>query len=226
MRSFILSLCLVLLSLGLKAQNTRMVIRLSDSTLINYNTSQIDKVAFDDSSVEQGPVGMDHAIDLGLSVKWADMNVGATLPEEYGNYYAWGEVEPKDVYNIETILSTTNDVAHEKWGGDWRLPTRAELEELNTNCKKFYEIHNGVFGLKLVGPNGKSIFLPAAGYRSKKRCFNAGIMGLYWAGEEFGSIGHGEGKWAKAVNYFFKDYGAIVTGSVMYYGFSVRAVCP
>lgn len=128
------------------------------------------------------------AIDLGLSVKWAECNVGATKPEEYGGYYAWGETEEKSNYNWgtykwcngsedtmtkyctnsscgtvdnKTVLDLEDDVAHVKWGGDWRMPTRAEWDELLNECTWTIIRQNGVCVYKVTGPNGNSIFLPA-----------------------------------------------------------------
>ncbi|MBQ6211013.1 MAG: hypothetical protein IJK42_14790 [Prevotella sp.] len=126
------------------------------------------------------PEGVE-AIDLGLpsGTKWANCNVGATKPEEYGGYYAWGETEEKDYYNKSTyqyyqnyyfvnigndISGTEYDVAHVKWGGDWVMPTLDEIKELYNNCTYGWTTINNVNGCKFTGPNGNSIFLPAAGY--------------------------------------------------------------
>ena len=146
------------------------------------------------------------AIDLGLSVKWATCNVGATKPEEYGGYYAWGEIEYKSNYDWstykwcngsentmtkyctesyygtvdnKTVLDPEDDVAHVKWGGSWRMPTRDELDELRNNCTWEWTALNGVDGYRVTGPNGNSIFLPAAGYRYGTNVRNRGGSGLY-----------------------------------------------
>ena len=120
------------------------------------------------------------AIDLGLSVKWASWNVGASKPEEYGGYYAWGEIEEKDKYDWSSykycdgnkescypigtdIGGTEYDIAHVKWGDGWRMPTRDEINELWSKCTKRWTDINGVEGLIFIGSNGNSIFLPAAG---------------------------------------------------------------
>ena len=155
------------------------------------------------------------AVDLGLSVKWASCNVGAKSPEDYGGYYAWGEIEGKDFYNWYTYkwcnnsynsltkycidselgkvdkkktLDLSDDVAHMKWGGKWRIPTSEELRELVDNCNWERARVNGVYGYRVIGPNGNSIFLPAAGY-----CFDAidyyrGSCGYYWSAT-LGSVG-------------------------------------
>ena len=120
-------------------------------------------------------------MDLGLSVNWATCNIGATKPEECGDYFAWGETSPKDVYTEETYLyydvannrklidigteisGTEHDAARKQWGDDWRMPAEEELYELLRDCLWQWFTINGVNGYKVIGPNGNSIFLPAAG---------------------------------------------------------------
>ena len=139
-------------------------------------------------------------IDLGLSVKWASCNLGATKPEEYGDYFAWGETEEKKIYNEKTyvhnvgrliksyrnlggdIAGTQYDVAHVKWGDNWRMPTIEQIKELLNNCDTEWIEINGVKGRKFTSKcNGKSIFLPAAGYRDGSSLIYAGMDGLYWS---------------------------------------------
>lgn len=144
-----------------------------------------------------GPI----AVDLGLSVKWASCNVGAESPEEYGDYFAWGETEEKSDYDWETykwwsdangdgqseenemidignnISGTKYDVAHVKWGGGWRMPTKNEIQELVDKCSWKMTIYSEVNGYLVTGPNGNSIFLPAAG---DNKSYN-GHSGYYWA---------------------------------------------
>lgn len=176
---------------------------------------------------DAGKVG--EAIDLGLSVKWASWNVGASKPEDYGGYYAWGETEEKDNYDWSSykyvnngidgdywddesnqvvfkyqrigkqvndesdlvdisICSTSYDVAHVKWGGDWRMPTNKEISELEEKCKKERSELNGVEGWYFTGPNGNRIFLPSAGeldgnsvsYDMKDW---RGAACMYWSGD-------------------------------------------
>jgi hypothetical protein len=149
------------------------------------------------------------AVDLGLSVKWATCNVGAEKPEEYGDYFAWGEVEPKEKYDWttylyckgnrttmtkycndsnygyngftdnKTVLDPEDDAATVNWGGAWRTPTSAELTELREQCKWTWTTQNGVNGYKVVGPNGNSIFLPAAGYMLDAFLTSVGSYGDY-----------------------------------------------
>ena len=139
-------------------------------------------------------IGGHKYVDLGLpsGIKWANYNVGATTPEEYGGYYAWGEIEEKENYSYSSYkfgskydsydnLEPEDDVAHVKWGGGWRIPTKAEQTELRTQCTWRQTSLNGVNGYRLTGPNGNSIFLPAAGYRcdTDVECVNS--EGFYWS---------------------------------------------
>ena len=133
-------------------------------------------------------------VDLGLAsgLKWATCNVGASLPEECGDYYAWAEVETKSTYSGENCVTygknmsdisgnTTYDVARKKWGSSWRLPTRAEFQELLDKCKWEWTTQGGKEGYKVIGPNGNSIFLPAAGYCDGSSLYGAGENGYYWS---------------------------------------------
>ena len=181
-------------------------------------------------------------VDLGLpsGLKWATCNVGATAPEEYGGYFAWGETEVKDDYSFasykwckgnyatmtkyctsvdnDTVLDPEDDVAHVKWGGTWRMPTRAEQDELHEKCTWTWITYKGVEGYKVTGPNGNSIFLPAAGCLDGTEVSNRGSYGYYWS-SSLGRYGSGG---AYDVNF---DSGGVWNGSYRYYGLSVRPVC-
>ena len=140
-------------------------------------------------------------VDLGLSVKWATFNVGATSPEDDGDYFAWGETETKETYSWatykwcdgtqntmtkynatdgKTILEPADDAAQVHWGGNWRMPSKEEVDELTQQCNWIWTTHNNVNGYKVTGPNGNSIFLPAAGYKGAGPTYPAGEDGLYW----------------------------------------------
>jgi hypothetical protein len=140
-----------------------------------------------------------HMIDLGLpsGTKWACCNVGAHAPEEYGNYYAWGETQPKSVYNSDTyayynnstgwvnigsdIAGTQYDAATANWGAPWRMPSLEQCKELINNCSSEWTAQNGVKGRKFTGPNGGTVFLPAAGNRWYGELDGAGSDGGYWS---------------------------------------------
>ena len=139
-------------------------------------------------------------IDLGLpsGLKWATCNVGASSPEDYGDYYAWGETETKSEYtsgNCSTYGVQMNDisgnaqydVARKKWGGSWRMPTKTEIEELIDNCNWIWTAQGGKKGHKVTGPNGNSIFLPAAGTRRGSSLYRAGEYGIYWSSSPYES---------------------------------------
>ncbi len=144
-------------------------------------------------------------VDLGLpsGTIWAGWNVGASSPEEYGGYYAWGETEEKSDYDWDTykhwidndedgfvdagefanigtnISGTQYDVARQKWGGSWRMPTKAEFDELISKCTSIRSQYKNIFGYKITGPNSNSIFLPIAGYYSGS-LYNDNYGG-YWS---------------------------------------------
>ena len=146
-------------------------------------------------------------VDLGLpsGTIWAGWNVGASSPEENGGYYAWGEIEEKDFYGYETyeywddlngdgywrydeavhlgmdISGTQYDVARQKWGGDWRMPTKKEKDELIWYCSWECCIYKDKKGCKVTGPNGKSIFLPAAGHKYEGDQYIDIESGDYWS---------------------------------------------
>ena len=151
-------------------------------------------------------------VDLGLpsGTLWATCNIGASKPEEYGNYFAWGETEPKDSYKWSTYkwcngsdstmtkyctdskygtvdnkkeLLPEDDAATANWGNDWCMPSLEQFEELYNPDYTTADIMtlNGVKGRKLTSKkNGKSIFLPAAGYRNNTSIVHAGIKVDYW----------------------------------------------
>ncbi len=137
-------------------------------------------------------------VDLGLpsGTMWATCNVGATAPIEYGDYFAWGETAPKNVYNSDNynfsespnVLSSNYDVATTCWGEGWRMPTFEEFDELTNSCNWEWTDIDGVNGYKVTGTNGNSIFLPAAGRGNNgnynpytKNSDKSGEYGYYWS---------------------------------------------
>ena len=136
-------------------------------------------------------------VDLGLpsGLKWATCNVGASSPEQYGNYYAWGDISPKEEYNSDNCLSYSNetldlddiggddlyDVARKSWGDSWRMPTRDECMELKDNCVWEWIDRDGKKGCRVTGPNGNSLFLPATGFCCGLSVEYKGEEGHYWS---------------------------------------------
>ncbi len=120
-------------------------------------------------------------VDLGLPSgnKWATTNVGATSPEDYGDYFSWGEIETKPEYGSsvawgqnfgEIAGDKTKDAATANWGEKWSTPSKADFEELLNACDAEWITQNGKQGVKLTSHvNGNSIFLPAAGYKFFER---------------------------------------------------------
>ena len=168
-------------------------------------------------------------VDLGLpsGLKWATCNVGANSPEEYGDYYAWGET--KDEYTEENSYTygvkmndisgnPKYDVARKKWGGKWRMPTYDEMEELIEKCSWEWIEQNGTNSYKVTGPNGNSIFLPAAGIRYGSSLHDAGSVGYYWSSTPREDFDYG------AYYLAFLSYFHSMGYGVRYDGLSVRPV--
>lgn len=198
---------------------------------------------------EPTPPDENGAVDLGLSVKWAAYNVGATKPEEYGDYYAWGEVETKEDYaetnyeftNVDQygdyyqvlpggfsdISKTQYDPATVNWGKEWRIPRKLELVELFDKSTFVRTTYNSIEGLRVIGPNGNSIFLPASGYRNEYGGNYKGEFGYYWT-----SIYCDSYTWSsyKSVYIFGWNRSALgnwstgISDIVSYYGLPIRAV--
>ncbi len=149
-------------------------------------------------------------VDLGLpsGTLWATCNVGANSPEQYGDYFAWGETAPKEVYTWETYkwcngtwdsltkynfqnyygtvdnkneLEPADDAAQANWGLSWQMPTKAQQDELHEHCNWQWTTMNGVNGYLGTGPSGKTLFLPAAGYKDGTRIVSEGEFGYYWS---------------------------------------------
>ncbi len=188
-----------------------------------------------------------NAVDLGLpsGTLWADRNVGADAPEAYGDYFAWGETETKDNYawstykwcngsdrtqtkyctnssygtvDNKTVLELEDDAAYVNMGAEWRMPTLTEQIELLDNCTWEWTTQNGVNGRKVTGPNGNSIFLPAAGYRYGSSLSSAVSYGYFWSSSLNESHPYG----AYMLYFYSGSYDWGYYGR--YYGRSVRAV--
>ncbi|GEM_PF-1270060 len=186
------------------------------------------------------------AVDLGLSVKWASFNIGASAPEDYGWYLAWGETRPKAQYDWNTyfdsvngsdsnfsnynnhggkrILSSENDAATVNWGAPWRMPTISEFEELIEKCDWTWTTLNGVIGYKVSSrTNGNCIFLPAGGSRwwDDDEIIGEGTWGYYWPStlnSDYDYIAYNMS--------FHSNFCGGRGDTYRYVGQSVRPVCP
>ena len=196
------------------AQNNTAMTRsttVTVSVILNGEAGTSDAVTISQSPGTPPVPAVLEAIDLGLSVKWASFNLGALSPEDYGEYYAWGETGPKDNYNWstyiwcngsdttltkynntssygtvdnKTVLEPDDDAAHVALGGKWRMPTDEEWTALRTQCTWVWTSNyngTGVAGMIVTATNGNSIFLPAAGYRSDTHLGDHGSNGFYWS---------------------------------------------
>lgn len=189
-------------------------------------------------------------VDLGLpsGLLWADRNVGAKSVEDYGNYYAWGESAPKEVYDWSTYaysdaegyltkycnktnyglngftdklttLEDSDDAATVNIGGKARMPRDFEWQELEDKTTSTWTTRNGVYGRLFTAYNGKSIFLPAAGRRFGSSLYYAGEDGLYWSSTlDLSNLGSA---W---YCYCSSGYHGVNLSGYRYNGFSVRAV--
>ena len=151
------------------------------------------------------PVVVHEYVDLGLpsGTLWATCNVGADNPEDFGDYFAWGETEPKDFYDWSnykygncvdgfyelskyydddglTVLEPGDDAVRANWGEQWRMPTKEECDELYQETTFIWTKINGVYGRLLTGSNGNSIFMPATGFLLGDQFIGPGL-GIYWS---------------------------------------------
>ncbi len=184
------------------------------------------------------------AVDLGLSVKWAACNLGAASPEEYGDYFAWGEVETKVDYSKESyqfpsrgnysppyespgglsdISGTQYDAATVNWGAGWRMPTKLELIELTDNATVVYTNYNNVEGVRFIGPNGNCIFIPFAGARNEHGKWKRGEDCYLWS-----SVAK-DNEYSDTYDFWYHNQSFCLWGDWIweeypYWGMSIRAV--
>lgn len=215
-----------------------------DGKYVQRSLAEVDSITF---SLPESAEKAYKYVDLGLpsGTLWADRNVGADSPEGYGDYFAWGETAPKNTYHWstykwcqgspttmtkyctdisfgtvdnKTVLDLEDDAAYVNMGPEWRMPTRTELNELNNNCTWTWTTQNETRGYKVTGPNGNSIFLPAAGGCSDSNLQGVGSYGGYWSS----SLGGGD-PW-NAWDLYFYSGTHLTNYSAREYGCTVRAV--
>ena len=190
-----------------------------DSLLEERRTKK--EVIIANEKVTKGTISDHDYVDLGLSVKWATCNVGANSPHEYGDYFAWSEVETKNYYSKNNYIETDtiyNDVASREWGKTWRTPTYSECMELVNKCRWEWTTENGVNGYKVTGLIGTSIFLPAPGDYDGEIKYHEGNDGYYWSSTPHETISN------HAYGISFKRTRHRVTSYSKYLGKSVRPV--
>ena len=189
-----------------------------------------DSVSIADDGYEvSGTINGHYYVDLGLSVKWADRNIGASSSSAYGDYFAWGETETKDSYTTSNSVTygvdmddfsgnVEYDAATANWGSSWRMPTYVEMEELVEDCTWTWTTQNDVNGYLVTGSTGNSIFLPAAGHRVGKSLKNAGSSGYYWSSTPYGSSAD------SAYELYLGSSSHHVSDGYRYCGYTVRPV--
>ena len=190
----------------------RLVLHMADKKTVEYNISQLDSISFLEGTNEE--IKEEHEwVDLGLpsGTLWATCNVGANSPEEYGDYFAWGETTTKSSYSWSTYkyckgssstmtkyctssyygtvdnkteLEPSDDAATVNWGSGWQMPSKEQCQELinSSYTTTTWTTRNGKYGRKITSKsNGNSIFLPAAGCRNDTSLNSAGGSGYYWS---------------------------------------------
>ncbi len=195
-----------------------------------YKVGEYDAIEYQDSETVVGEINGYEYVDLGLpsGLKWASCNLGANSPEEYGDYYQWGEIDVETEYtqaNCSTWLvdgpddisgDPEHDVARANWGASWRMPTRAELNELLDFGEWQDGVLNGVAGMKVTGPNGNYIFLPYTGFKSGTKLSGTPGGGYLWSAT-------GSGKYnAYRVGYAVRSQSQIMQSK--YLGIPIRPV--
>lgn len=181
-------------------------------------------------------------VDLGLpsGILWATCNIGAFSPSEIGDYFAWGENEPKDAYGWETyelcrgsydsifkytkidgkkVLEPEDDVSKSILGEEWRIPTKEDMEELIEECDWDWISYEGHLGWKITGPNSNTIFLPAAGSASSYKITGINELGRYWTATRGTSDNF-------AYNLRFKEFkdSIVIFSDTRFYGRTIRPV--
>ena len=203
--------------------------------------SEMEKLFFPPREARE-PNTMDghEYVDLGLpsGTLWATCNIGASKPEDYGDYFAWGETRPKRDYGWSTykyssvgkltkytqedsltVLRPEDDAATANWGGGWCTPSKAQWDELLANTTNQWTTQNGKKGYLFASKNDQSLFLPAAGIRLDSKLYDAGSLGQYWSC----SLYTGDPTGARSLYFYSDDHGTSI-GFNRSGGFSVRPV--
>ena len=194
MKKLFTSILMLTFTLAMQAQT--MNVHFKNGTKVEFNSVNVDYVDFTEKPSDPTLTPGDY-VDLGLSVKWASCNLGASTPAGKGGYYAWGETSTKTKYTEENyayykegsgytdigknISGTQYDAATVNLGKDWRMPTKDEVQELCEKCTFTYGEVDGVKGYYATGKNGNSIFLPRYGYKTGT-WDRSEDQGYFWTG--------------------------------------------
>ena len=190
-----------------------LVANIDSDSVLYVSVSTIDSITNNRSLLTQ-----EDAVDMGVSVLWANRNVGASEPENFGAFYAFGETEEKELYDYTTwkycpptsdwmievypidseISGSAHDPAHVNLGNEWRMPTLAECTELMENCSHRVLTYNGVAGALVIADNGNTIFLPFSGtrrstYTHAPQHVHIGVEGVYMSGTSEYETGEEDG---------------------------------
>lgn len=196
---FILLTSIFAVSLLSMAQ-LKLYVHQNDGSYTEFIAAAVDSITFSEQTPEKDVANGYEYVDLGLTsgALWATCNLGADKPEEYGDYFAWGELKHKyryemnnyvgnasGKYDVYNILELADDVVYKKMGGAWHIPSPAEINELKDECEWTWISKNNVNGYEVKGPNGNTIFLPAAGV-FYDTLDNVGKGGIYRANAKIG----------------------------------------
>ena len=196
---FILLTSIFAVSLLAMAQ-LKLYVHQNDGSYTEFIAAAVDSITFSEQTPEKDVANGYEYVDLGLTsgALWATCNLGADKPEEYGDYFAWGELKHKyryemnnyvgnasGKYDVYNILELADDVVYKRMGGAWHIPSPAEINELKDECEWTWTSINNVNGYEVKGPNGNTIFLPAAGV-FYDTLDNVGKGGIYRANAKIG----------------------------------------
>ncbi len=232
------------LAFGAGAEKVKKIdIDYNDDTIrLSIDRSTIKKITFTEEEPEMVDLGV---VVGGKKILWAAMNIGASFPEEFGDYFAWGETAPKSNYSEReytaksvSVLPAEADAATVNWGANYRMPTKAEWNELINSCTWTYQVGEGNIDETststktgyIVANNstGASIFLPAAGFYENKICYYRNGRGGYFYGYYWASTCEKSDDYADCLkteyNTAYSTYKYEIGGNDGYFGFPVRAV--
>ena len=220
------------------ANSDYVVINLADGSQGQIKVSDIASVVAAinvQSNTDLCSGGVYESVDLGLpsGTLWAKYNIGATSESDYGDLFAWGATEPYRLNGTTPIDNTGNyassyankiqhdlypneDAATVHWGKGWKMPTKAQFDELLANTTDEWTAINGINGRKFTASNGNYIFFPAAGYVDGGSLDSRGSYGSFWSRSFYSS--------SNAWVLYFASSGRDVDANSRAYGFSVRAV--